>query len=395
MTLLERYVFRRLLTAFGTVLAVLVGVVWITQALRQLSLITAKGQALLVYLEITLLAVPFLIIIVAPFALLLATVFVLNAMNGDSELVVVNAAGASRAFVARPILAVAAVVALILYVLSLAAAPAALKELRAELTKVNLDIVANVIRPGRFIDLDDDLTFHIRSRAADGSLVDILVDDRRDKAVEFTYLAQRGTVLETFGRPLLVMHIGAVHRLLKKDGGLSIVDFEAYAFDLSDMSPADKAAVFRPSERSTWELLTPDRTDPYVIKNAGRFAAELHERFTQPLLPIAFALVVFVWLGDARTTRQGRTLAVVGAVLTCGAVRSATFAASGAAVSSTVGVLALYAVPIGTSLAAAALILSDARLAMPPRFARSAEALAGALAGFVRRRTPARAPGGA
>ncbi len=50
---IERYIFR---IAAGATLACLVGLtgtIWITQALRELDLVTAKGQTLLVFLFVT------------------------------------------------------------------------------------------------------------------------------------------------------------------------------------------------------------------------------------------------------------------------------------------------------------------------------------------------------
>ena len=41
-----------------------------------------------------MLAMPFLIVIVAPFALMIALILVLNALSGDSELIVIDATAA-------------------------------------------------------------------------------------------------------------------------------------------------------------------------------------------------------------------------------------------------------------------------------------------------------------
>jgi lipopolysaccharide export system permease protein len=61
MRLIERYIFRRAAGAFLLTLAALAGIVWVTQALRQMNIVTAKGAALLVFFEITALAIPFLV----------------------------------------------------------------------------------------------------------------------------------------------------------------------------------------------------------------------------------------------------------------------------------------------------------------------------------------------
>lgn len=48
MTLLERYILRNAFTAFVSCLVALTGVIWVTQALRELDLLNGKGQTVLI-----------------------------------------------------------------------------------------------------------------------------------------------------------------------------------------------------------------------------------------------------------------------------------------------------------------------------------------------------------
>ena len=212
MRLVERYIFRRAAGTFLLSLGALVGVVWATQALRQMNLVTAKGAALLVFLKITLLALPFLTIVVAPFALFIAALQTLNAVNSESELVVLSASGASRGVVLKPLAVLAGLVSVAMLALSLWVSPTALRSLREELTRINVDLVANIVQPGRFIPIEKDLTFHIRNRAGDGSLGGLFVEDTRDPEIAFTYIADKASIIEMFGKTLLVMRDGVIQR---------------------------------------------------------------------------------------------------------------------------------------------------------------------------------------
>ncbi len=389
MRLIERYIFRRAAGAFLLTLVALAGVVWVTQALRQMNIITAKGAALLVFLEITALALPFLVIVIAPFALLIAAVQTLNAFNAESELVVLNASGASRFVVLRPLLTLAAATTAVMLLFTTWASPTALRALRNELTKVNVDLVANIVQPGRFIDIEGGLTFHIRNRAGDGSLAGLFVEDRRDADIAFTYIAERAAIVEMFGKTLLVMQDGVIQRRTIKDGGLSLIDFESYAFDLSGLTPTTVAPVYRPSERPTtevWDGASPGAAaDPQAIRNAGRLRAELHDRLSQPLLPLAFALVAFLALGDARTTRQGRGFAILATIVVAAALRGAHFAASSAAASSSFAVAALYVVPGAAVVAGLVMVASDHTPSLPAPVERLLDTIGDGV-GFLTRR---------
>src|SRR5271163_2616776 len=102
---IERYLFRTAATAFLAGLVTLTAIIWVTQSLKQLDLMTSKGQTILVFLRITGLGLPFLTAIIAPVALFASVLYCLNRLNGDSELIVMSAAGLSTSRLLRPFVA--------------------------------------------------------------------------------------------------------------------------------------------------------------------------------------------------------------------------------------------------------------------------------------------------
>ncbi|MEO1111109.1 MAG: LPS export ABC transporter permease LptF [Pseudomonadota bacterium] len=361
MKTLERYIIRRTLYAFTLTIAAMTGVVWATQALRQLDLVTSKGQTIVQFVGITMLALPFLIMIVAPFALMLALILVLNALSGDSELIVIDASGGSRFLVLKPVMIFSVAVMTLIAALSLYVAPGGLAQLRTEITRVRADLVANIVKPGKFINVDSGLTFHIRNRSGNGTLDGLLLHDTRDGETAFTYQADTGNIVEAADRTLLVMQNGTIQRRPKQQGDISIVRFQSYAFDLSNLIPEAGEPVFKASERTTANLLSPGRNDAYALNNADKLAKELHERFSQPLYAIAFGLIVFAFLGKARTTRQGRGSAIVGAIACCVILRTSGFGVTAIAGVSNALLSLLYVVPIAGSALALISIFNESR----------------------------------
>ena len=78
--------------------------VWLTQALRQFDLVSAMGQTIVTFFQITLLLLPSLTTVTAPIALMLAVIYTFNSMNQGSELVVINAAGVKQWWLLKPVL---------------------------------------------------------------------------------------------------------------------------------------------------------------------------------------------------------------------------------------------------------------------------------------------------
>ncbi len=100
----------------------------------------------------------------------------------------------------------------------------------------------------------------------------------------------------------------------------------------------------------------------YYQIQKGRFRAELHDRLSAALYPLALAFIAFAALGDPRTTRQGRGLAVAGAILSVVALRIAGFAAVSASARSAGAVAAVYGVPLLAILLSSLLIFQGARV---------------------------------
>jgi lipopolysaccharide export system permease protein len=361
MTLLERYILKIAFSAFAASLIALTGVIWITQALRELDLLTGKGQTILIFLTVTGLSLPALISVIAPVALFMATIYTLNKLNGDSELIVMSAGGMAPRRLLRPFIALATFISIVVGMISLYLMPASLQEMRMLFTRIRADFVASMAKEGQFITLDNGITFHYRERAGD-ALLGIFMEDQRDKAKPIVYLAERGQTVEQNGQAYLVLEKGSVQRKDPKSRDSSIVAFERYAVDLAAFNQENNEVVYKPRERSTMQLLFPDK-DEYLYKvQTGRFRAELHDRFSAWLYPLAMMAIAFAALGEARTTRQGRGLAIATAIAAVVVLRVLGFAASSAVARTPMAILAIYGIPLGGISICLLLIFKGARI---------------------------------
>ena len=88
-----RYIFRTTFGAFLLVLISLTAAIWLTQALRDVDLMTSQGQTILVFIGITSLVIPLLVMVIAPVALVVAVAHVLSKLATNSEIIVMNGAG--------------------------------------------------------------------------------------------------------------------------------------------------------------------------------------------------------------------------------------------------------------------------------------------------------------
>jgi lipopolysaccharide export system permease protein len=344
---IDRYIFRTTLASFALVLVSLTGVIWITQALRGIDLMTSQGQTIITFLGITSLVIPALVLVIAPIALMIAISHTLNKLATDSEIIVMNAAGFSPYRLFRPFFYATCVVALLVIFIAAYLAPDGLRRIKQWDAEITADVLTNILQPGRFAQLDQNLTIRIRDRLPGGVLGGIFVDDRRDPKERVTIIADHGTVLKTDTGSYLILEDGNLERFEAGKRDPALVAFGRYAFDMSKFSN-QRDAVLGIRERYIWELVSPDENDPVFKQLGGQFRAELHDRFMAPVYPFAFAILTFAFLGTPRTTRQSRNFSIGGSIVAVFGLRMIGFACSVMTVKTPGAALVQYSMLFGS-----------------------------------------------
>jgi lipopolysaccharide export system permease protein len=350
---IDKYIFRTTLASFALVLVSLTGVIWITQALRGIDLMTSQGQTIITFLGITSLVIPALVLIIAPISLMIAISHTLNKLATDSEIIVLNAAGFSPFRLFRPFFFATCVVALMVAFIASYLAPDGMRRLSQWDADITADVLANILQPGRFAQLDQNLTIRIRERQPGGVLAGIFVDDRRDPKERVSIVADHGTVLKNGNSSFLILEDGNLERFEIGKRDPALVAFGRYAFDMSKFSNQGHDVTLGIRERYLWELLWPSPADPVYLQSPGQFRAELHDRFLSPIYPFAFAALTFAFLGAPRTTRQSRNFSIGGSILAVFGLRMAGFACSVMTVKSPLAAVVQYllvTIAIGASL---------------------------------------------
>src|SRR5262245_28228296 len=356
MTLFGRYILRQVTNAFLVSLLTLTAVVWLAKPLRELDLITSQGQGILLFFQMTLLSLPSLVTLIAPNAMLMAALYTLDRMNGDSELIVMTASGAPVCRIGAPLLALGAIVSLVILLANVFLAPASMRELRTFITQVRADLISQFLQPGRFSSPETGLTFHIRDRDINGDLLGLLVQDERDPKQVMSYLAKKGRIISNDDGSYLVMFDGFVHRYNAEnaDKGVQIIAFDQNMLDISEFSPKDDDDKdLRPRERYMSDLISPDPNDKIAKANYGQLRSELHERLSTPLYPLAFVIIAIALLGHARTTRESRWGQILTAFGIAVGLRVAGLTANNLVTLNAWAVALVYAIPLGAIFLAA------------------------------------------
>jgi lipopolysaccharide export system permease protein len=366
---LSVYILRQIVGPFALFTLLLTLVVLLTQSLRLVDLVINRGQSAATFAYLTLLVLPTFLTIIIPVAFFGAALYALHKLNNDSEMVVMWAAGVSRAQLALPVL-IAAVAAMVLtYACSLYLMPAGQRAMADKVVDIRADLGAAILREGAFTTPVAGLTVFIRELNAAGEIHGILVHDNRDPAHPLTYLAESGVFAQTQNGARLILLNGAIQQRGANGGQLSSVTFERDVFDLDQYAGPQRATERDTSERFLSELFDPDLKGPGQEIRRRLYRAEAHNRLSAPLYCIAFALIALAATATGHLARSRYALRLSGAAAGAVALRLVGYGAQGIAAYQPQFWLVLYLLPLaGTALG----MLILARVPLAPAFIRRA-----------------------
>jgi lipopolysaccharide export system permease protein len=322
MALLESYIFGRVFRMFLTALVPVIAIIWTTQVLGRINLVTDSGQSIGSFVLLATYVLPTIIPVVLPFGLIIGVTQTLQTMNNDSESAVIDSAGTPRSFIYRPVLVLAALLCITSFVIDNFVEPESRLGMRRTIAATYADLLSTVIEEKAFRRIDDGLYVQISERVQGRILRGLFVADSRDPRYEMLYYAREGAVDEKGGT--LIMKDGEIHR--KAPGGsVSIVHFDSYSFDLSDLSEARGQAKLHASDRDLSFLFHPDPKDPDYKDKPLDYRAELHRRLTDWFFPVIFALASLALAGGAHSHRERTVHPLIPALTFAFAFRWSTF----------------------------------------------------------------------
>lgn len=377
MRLIDRYLLKQLLGPTILATLALTAVALLSQSLSALDLIVNQRQSALVFLEVTVLAMPQLINMVLPIALFVAALVALNRLHTEQEIVVCFAGGMSRWRVISPAIRLAATIAFVALLSNLFVQPAAQRAMRDELFRVRTDLASTLVREGEFTQPAPGLTVYAQDVDAKGDFRNLFIHQTKSDGSSTTYMADRGHIAKRQSRPVLILRRGSTQEFSPK-GVLNYLTFDEYAFDLTPLSRSDELVSYKPSDRYLHELFFPDLQQAWEKRNRKSLLAEGHARIATPLYNIAFmamALSAIIGGGFSRLG-YGRRIAAVSAYAALARILG--FVAQAACESSPWLNVLQYAVPlIAIALALRSIFRQSTRrskVRRPPAVAEAAAA---------------------
>jgi len=354
---LDSYIFHQILGPFLFFVLVFTGVIWLGQSLKVIDTVVNNGQSARVFLEFSVLLLPTVLSIVLPIAAFAATLYAVNRLFGDSEIVVMFASGLSGTSLVRPVLMFSGLVMAVVFALTLYVMPTAQRELKSRINEVKSNIATAFLREGTFQSPVDQVTIYLRGMGRPGEMMGIFVHDERDADEITTYTAERAVMLSDADGTRLVMFDGVAQIAERHEAdSVAILRFEQFAYDLTQFTAKRRHRRRKPSEMYLAELLSIQEGQTRG-RRLGKYRAEAHEALSGPLYVMTLPLMAVAFVIGSGFRRQGFVGRIILATGAAVALRLLGLAMKAAASNEMALLPAMYAPPI-LGLAAALWLLA-------------------------------------
>ncbi|RCL03465.1 MAG: lipopolysaccharide export system permease protein [Candidatus Tokpelaia sp. JSC161] len=301
MHLIEIYILRRTSIFFVSILSTAIILTWTVQLLEKIDFLTTSGQNFLKIIQFSSLFIPSAMQIVIPFSLVIAVTQVLTKMNNDSELIIINSTGTPPLIIWRPILALGLILSILSFIIANFIVPYARTNMRKMMTTSQNNIINLFLQVGHFHELGKKVYLEIGEKHHDGSIGRLFIVDQRNPKLDLFYYAVQGMIKSELNKNFLILQNGEVQRREKKTGNVSIIQFEAYSFDLSQFIPKKKSVIIYPKDLFLKDLYhLPKNYKQHPIE----YNSELHKRLTEWVYPFVFTLIGIATAGEAKSYRN-------------------------------------------------------------------------------------------
>ena len=280
----------------------LIGIVWLSHALRMIELIVNKGANMIDFLLLTVLAIPLWIIIILPFSGLFATLFILNKLQQDREITAMRSVGMSNMVILRGPLLVGVLMTCFLYVNSALILPLTYSSYKNIITTLRTSAPIVVIQEGVFTDITKGLTIFVKKREGKYDFSHIFVHDKRDPDKNIEVVAESGSIMINSTPPKIIFNNGTRSEFTTGQSQAAILEFDRYALNLTSDKYVGKDRALDHNEMSISALLTQQHRREHYVRE---MRAEGHFRIASPLLGLAMVLIAAVAILNSQYSRMG------------------------------------------------------------------------------------------
>jgi len=264
------------------------GIVWLTQSLRFIDLIVIKGLPLEIFINLTILIIPKLLVTIIPFIGFLASLITYIRLNNDSEIISMKSAGINNFKIILPALIFGVSLGILTLFLENLFSPYAYNKFKNLQYEIRNNYISTLFQEKVFSSPIQGLTIFIKERDQIGNLEGIMIHDARDKNKKISINAEQGKIVST-PKGARFLLINGNRQEINENQNISILYFDQYTLNIKNYNKNNTSRFREASERKFHELINPNENINKIYKN--EFLAEAHKRIFTPLIIVIMVLI--------------------------------------------------------------------------------------------------------
>lgn len=295
------YIFRQCFVTLVMTSIAIIGIVWIGQTLRLIELLVNKGALFIDFVNVTMAAIPFWLLIILPISAAIATSIVFSRMQQDKELIAITAAGASPLRIGSGPLLMGGIISVFLILNSAFFIPMTYSYYKTVMANLRAAAPIVILQAGVFTDINKGLTIYINDKESDNVFQDIFIHDNRSKNSTIEIHAEKATVTIGQEEPVIYLFNGIRTEFTDTSEKAVILEFDTYQLNIIENTSATGNRAKDYNEMSISELLFADIGSNQYQKE---MRAEGHFRITAPLIGLTLIMMVLMVFMRSRYQRS-------------------------------------------------------------------------------------------
>ncbi|CAB1080650.1 Lipopolysaccharide export system permease protein LptF [Olavius algarvensis Delta 1 endosymbiont] len=300
-TITNSYIVKEMLAPFSINLLVFTFLFLMTEMIEITDWIVNYNLNLFTVFKIIFFTLPWFLMFIIPMSVMMAVLLTFLRMSNDNEIVALKSCGLSVYRLLPPVLAFALFGCMLTAFITLYGVPqskTALEKMAIQLAASHADIG---LKERTFNDAFDDVMLYVNKiDTQNKKLIDIFIEDKRQKDIVSTVIAPEGRLFsepENFTFHLLLSN-GTIHQTNPKDRSATSIQFDTYKLSLDfnkEIESYDESDKHR-------EAMSISELRQYMENRAGKEGKDqdyykakivMHRRFSIPIACLAMGLIAF------------------------------------------------------------------------------------------------------
>ncbi|MDF2964721.1 MAG: putative permease [Rickettsiaceae bacterium] len=310
MLIYQKHIFKHLLSLFALTCFVCTGIVWLSQSLKLVYLVT-KGLPVSTFFALTLLTLPSLLLTIIPISLFLSTIYYYNKIKHDREMVVMENSGLNYLQIAKPAIYLSIILTLTCYIISLYLLPLSYGKLKSKLNSLKEGYSTSLLHAKTFNPISKNVTLYFDKKFYSGALGGLVIFDFREHDQPAIIFAKLGKLIVKSDSLTFRLAEGS-RQHTNLDGQIDLLNFKDLLINIQTRQSDKKRTSTDIQEKYLYELFSPK--DEGNMFRISKFRAEGHQRLARPLFNIMLIMVGLACIIPEVYNRRSTTKPIIKAV---------------------------------------------------------------------------------